>query len=710
MPLGLFVESKIKEELIALNQWAQGSRAPHQIYESLMNRHFFVRQCGILLTLFMCSAPAIHAAPDAGAPPIERFFSNPILSDAKLSPNGRYLAAISGAPGRRSYLAVVDLEDKSAKLVAGYTDVDVLAFEWVNDKRLLFNVDDRQALDEHYRGTGLYAIDRDGSNMLQLADRSGNFTRDNSRYNANMLDWRTYMLDQPGAQDTSAVYVRREWNDKATGRKAVGLLKLDTLTGALLGEVPRPGLMDEWWLDHKGEPRLARSTDKGISTLHYLDPATSAWRVLSTSRTYVDNGNAYSPLGFGNDGVLYATAHAGKDTSSVHTIDIASGALHPEPVIVTPGYDFSGQLVRGGGRILGVQLRTDGEAIIWFDPAMQAAQKRLDAALPGTINLMSFPSQKMSDWSLVRSYSDIKPPVYRLFNLKTGLIDMVGEAYPNIDPARMGRQDLVRYKARDGREIPALLTSPVNAAKNAPLVMLVHGGPNIRGTQWGWNPETQFLASRGYAVLEPEFRGSTGYGAAHFRAGLKQWGLAMQNDIADGARWAIAEGIADPSRICIAGASYGGYATLMGLVNDPDLYKCGVSWAGVTDINLMYDGHWSMQSDMSEEWKQYGMPELVGDQVNDAVQLKATSPIEQAARIKAPLLLAYGNLDPRVPIYHGRQFLSAIKPYNKQVEWIAYPDEGHGWYLPQNRIAFWGRVETFLRKYIGGGTKNKIEN
>ncbi len=143
----------------------------------------------------------------------------------------------------------------------------------------------------------------------------------------------------------------------------------------------------------------------------------------------------------------------------------------------------------------------------------------------------------------------------------------------------------------------------------------------------------------------------------------------------------------------------------MGLVNDPDLYKCGISWVGVTDINLMYDGHWSMRSDLPEEWKQYGMPELIGDQVKDAAQLNATSPIKQAARIKAPLLLAYGNLDPRVPIYHGRQFLSAIKPHNKQVEWIAYPDEGHGWRLPSNRIAFWSRVEQFLNKHIGSRVK-----
>jgi dipeptidyl aminopeptidase/acylaminoacyl peptidase len=204
-------------------------------------------------------------------------------------------------------------------------------------------------------------------------------------------------------------------------------------------------------------------------------------------------------------------------------------------------------------------------------------------------------------------------------------------------------------------------------------------------------------------VLEPEFRGSTGLGVRHFTAGWKQWGLAMQDDIADGVRWALAQGIAAPGRICIAGASYGGYATLMGLARDPDLYQCGVEWIGVTDINLMYNGTWNADSDLPDEYKQFGMPLMIGDQVKDAAQLKATSPIEQAARIKAPLLMAYGGADRRVPLFHGTRFRDAVKRTNPNVEWIEYPDEGHGWSLPANRIDFWTRVEAFLDKNIGKG-------
>jgi dipeptidyl aminopeptidase/acylaminoacyl peptidase len=203
-------------------------------------------------------------------------------------------------------------------------------------------------------------------------------------------------------------------------------------------------------------------------------------------------------------------------------------------------------------------------------------------------------------------------------------------------------------------------------------------------------------------VLEPSFRGTTGFGAAHYKAGFKQWGLAMQNDLADGVRWAIEKGYADPKRICIAGASYGGYATLMGLVNDPDLYRCGVDWVGVSDINLMY-GSANYTSDLSDEWKRYGMPEMIGDRVKDAAQLKATSPIEHSARITRPLLLAYGGSDVRVPIDHGTKFYAAVKRTNQDVEWIEYPGEGHGFHLPKNNIDFWGRVEKFLDRNIGKG-------
>lgn len=244
---------------------------------------------------------------------------------------------------------------------------------------------------------------------------------------------------------------------------------------------------------------------------------------------------------------------------------------------------------------------------------------------------------------LVTSYSDRQPGKFSLFNSDTGKLSIIGETQPLIQPAQMSEQQLVRYTARDGQSIPAWLTVPATTCgKQLPLVVLVHGAPYVRGSSWQWNAEVQFLASRGYAVLQPEFRGSTGFGAKHFRAGWKQWGLKMQNDLADGARWAIAEGIAEPRRICIAGASYGGDAALMGLVNDPDLFRCAIDWVGMTDINLC----------------------------------------TAATGASSPPSAMTGNS-------------------TACLEWVVYDEEGHGWTLLKNRIDFWGRVEKFLDRNIG---------
>jgi dipeptidyl aminopeptidase/acylaminoacyl peptidase len=260
----------------------------------------------------------------------------------------------------------------------------------------------------------------------------------------------------------------------------------------------------------------------------------------------------------------------------------------------------------------------------------------------------------------------------------------------------MAERDFVRLPARDGLSIPMHVTKP--AGKGPwPTVVLVHGGPWVRGGSWQWTGESQFLASRGYLVLEPEFRGSRGYGQKHEHAGYKQWGLKMQDDVTDATRWAIDKKLADPQRVCLAGASYGGYATLIGLIREPALYRCGVAWIAVTDINLMYDISWS---DTSEEFKRYGMPVRVGDQVKDAAQLEETSPVKQAHRLKQPLLLAFGAADRRVPLDHGTRFRDAVSKTNTQVEWVVYNNEGHGFSKPENRFDFYERMERFLATHL----------
>lgn len=665
----------------------------------------------LLFTLPLSAAGAAPDAPAQGAvtaPPLAAFFGNSSFGGALLSPSGRYLAARSGAPGRRMILAVIDLQTSTPKVVAAFNDADIGHIAWVNDERLAFDVTDRDVgPGDTFLGAGLYAVNRDGSNLRQLAARAGQgFTTDSaSLTGARLLPWYTFLMGQDSAQDSDSIYVTSyDVDDRQYFHvRNVNLLSLNTVTGKAT-VVPRPGHgnIDGWMLDRQGKPRLAFGHDRDLSTIYYLDPANDQWRTLTTYHTFTGGKDAIAPEDFGPDGTLYVSARDGHDMRSLYAFDYKTGKIQPEPLVETKGYDFAGGMITNRTRLLGVRYLTDAHGTAWFDPAMKALQDKVDKLLPGMVNLISPARSADAPGMLVRSYSDVQPVIYLLYNKQTGQLNKIGESRPNIDSRHMGHQQVLRYKARDGLEIPATLTLPPNASKGArlPMVVLVHGGPYQRGRSWGWDAESQFLASRGYAVLEPEFRGSTGFGARHFTSGWKQWGLAMQDDIADGTRWAIAQGIADPKRICIAGADYGGYATLMGLSRDPDLYRCGVEWVGMTDIQLLYDEHWRFAG-LSNEWKAYGMPEMVGDPVKDAAQLAATSPLQQAARIHQPLLMAYGGVDRRVPISHGKKFYDAVSRTNKNVEWIEYDEEAHGWSLPKTRIDFWGQVESFLDKQIG---------
>ena len=657
----------------------------------------------VLAAALACARPAPppnNAPPPAAPPPIASFFANSSFGDAKLSPDARYLAVRAGAPGKRDFLVVVTLADNSAKVVASYDEADIGEFRWISNERLVFNTRDKGVgLGNTEYAPGLYAVNRDGSKFVELVDRTGRNA--GTTRGRKVLPAYTYLLPQPGAQDSDYIYVASANVDMGGELRSFDLLRLNTLTGHTQ-TVPRPGNVRSWMLDHQGEPRLATTIEDGTVTLHYREPAGGTWRVLSSYQSYGDGGKALLPVGFTADGKLYALARSGgRDTTAVHVFDPATGKFDPQPVLVTAGFDFEGQLVGNRDKVLGVLFRTDALSNEWFDPGMKAVQEAVDKLLPATVNLLSVPAQGDSPWVLVRSYSDVAPGTYWLYNRRTKAVSKIADVRPAIQPAQMGRQQFVRYKARDGLEIPALLTLPAGGKKNLPMVVLVHGGPYVRGNAWGWNAESQFLASRGYAVLEPEFRGSAGFGTKHLRAGFKQWGLAMQDDLADGVRWAVGQGIADGTRVCIAGASYGGYAALMGLVRHPDLYKCGVNVVGVTDINLLYDGGWTFTNDTSDEYKSYGMPRMIGDRIKDAAQLKATSPIEQAARITQPVLLAYGGVDRRVPINHGTKFRDAVMKTNKNVEWIEYPEEGHGWSLEKNNLDFWSRVERFLDRNIG---------
>lgn len=662
-----------------------------------------LRCCLLVLTIVYAGSAQAQAEPAVTARvPVATFFDGPDFGVAVLSPNAKFLAITKSYPDRRVALYVMDLATKKEHGVAEYDDMDVGAVQWVNDERLMFDMNDGRVgqRDVKYY-PGLFAVNRDGSNLRQLADFGypASTTGSRIRTDPHRLPWNTLMLEQHGTQDSDYVYVRRPVFQDETLRY-VDLLRLNTVTGKS-NVVKRPADVQQWMLDNKGEPRVTVAEEKGVTTVYVRDPAGDEWRKLASSKLFADK-NIFIPLGFAPDGTLYVNTNNGiNDTTAIHTYNFATGQLAPQPVITTAGYDFRGQLISSREKVLGMRFTTDAESTIWFDEKMTALQKRVDDLRRTTINMLQPAAHPETGWILVESYSDVRPNRFDLFNAETGEFRWLGSSKLGIAPGKMGRQVQLSFKARDGLTIPVLLTLPPGKRKNLPMVVLIHGGPWVRGSTWGWAPESQFLASRGYAVLEPAFRGTTGLGNKHYVASFKQWGLAMQDDIADAAKFAIEQGYADPQRICLAGASYGGYATLMGLIRDPQLFKCGVNWVGVTDIDLLLNGHWSFKSDMTDTIRDYTAPEKIGDLVKDKEKLRASSPLHNAARITQPLLLAYGGADMRVPKYHGDKFYNAVKATNKDVEWIVYEEEGHGWVLPHNRIDFWGRVEKFLDRHIG---------
>ena len=644
---------------------------------------------------------SLHGAVGAEAkpPPVADFFQNPAFSSAVLAPSGRLLGLVVGSKNDRDRLAVIDLDTMKVQPVATYSDADVVNPQWVNDKRLVFSLSERRlaAADQRF-APGLFAVNADGSGLRQLVQRERVFVQDG--IGTRQLPWNTFLLNQRGTQVGDEVYVVQPEAYSEKGFDFFKLLRLNTVTNRS-EELDTPNNAFGWLMDSQGQLRAVHTARAGRAVIHWRDTASGNWRKLREFDRFT--GGDLTLRFVGADGRVYATANGPAastgDTSVVTTYDPTTDQLAAKPVLATARFDLQPEFIASDEKLLGLRFVVDAEVTQWFDESLKAHQAELDKLLPATVNRLTPPRRGDSPWMLVRAFSDTQPALYFLYHAQTRKLTRLGGEQPGIQPAQMSAMDFVRYKARDGLEIPAYLTLPESSAskKNLPLIVWVHGGPWVRGASWQWQAPVQFLASRGYAVLQPEFRGSTGFGSKHFRAGFKQWGLAMQDDLADGARWAVAQGVADPKRICIMGASYGGYATLMGLAKDSDLFRCGVQWLGVADMLLLFDARWS---DVSDEFKRYGMPQLIGDRHEDLAQLEATSPVKLVARIKNPLLMGYGRADRRVPIEHGRRFFEAVKPHNPGAELVEYDKEGHGWALPATELDWWSRVEVFLARHL----------
>lgn len=658
------------------------------------------------------------AAPGAPAPPpASAYFAYPQVLDAQLSPDGRRLALSTAARTGRAALFVFDLHDNNrVTSAASFRDTDITRFDWVNNERLVFSVTDLQAgSGESYRvAPGLFSARFDGAELRGLVSRLGGPTVTTGSARVPALPWnhRLLYVPEPSADGPSEEVLVGEQVVDGGELQAVRPFWLNVRTGRTRSakvDAPASGVVG-WWFNSAGDPLVALVLADDKHTLYHRRAAGEEWQVLAQAAR---DRLPFVPLRVDDDGSLYVTQNSGREGHRVlKRYDFTAKRPEAEPLVSAPGFDFTGQLLGGAGvdsqgRVVGVRLTADAETTVWFDPTLKALQAVADAALPGRVNRIGCRRCAHPDATvLVRSWSDQHPGELLLYRPGTQSWQRVAQVQPGIDPKLSATVRMERIVARDGRQVPVWITQPPGptageAPAPRPAVVLVHGGPWVRGHQWRWEPMAQFLASRGYVVIEPEFRGSAGYGAVHQRAGYKQYGKAMQDDVADALLWAQKQGIAS-ERACIAGASYGGYATLMGLARHPELYRCGAAWVALTDLLLYVEGSWWVDDDISDYGRRVSLIERVGNPKDETERatLVAMSPIQQAERIQAPVLLAFGEDDRRIPLQHGKRMREALEKAGRTPEWIVYPGEGHGWRLPANRVDFAERLERFLAPHL----------
>ena len=649
----------------------------------------------VLLTLVAAALAGGPPSARADAPSVEEFFRKAQYLGAELSPGGRYLAVIAPV-GEHRGLGIIDLEKHLALPTITAAAGDVVAIRWQNDERLIIVTGDLQEVaSEPPIRSAMVAVNRDGSNQ-----------RDVAAYAVSMGLQIAHGFERPWSVGLERIILGTN-EVLLTARErdinSLDLYRYDTTTGAkTLLSFESPGNVIRWVTDFDGVPRAAVTSD--------VDHDTSAWYVRKSGtepwtkveEAKLDRLNSV-PLQFDPAGkLLYVAARrGGSDRASIYEYDVDAGrwgkaiAQHPERDLEAGNARFV--VDYGARKLLGLRYADDRPSVVWFDAEWARVQKSVDAALPDTVNFIQR-SENAKRWLIV-AHSDRNPGEVYLLDGDTMQMEKLFSYRPGIEPQAMAPTRWVRYSARDGLSIPALLTVPLGAkGKPVPLVVDIHGGPYVEATNWGYDREVQFFASRGYAVLQPQFRGTEGFGWKHLSSGFRKWGDEMQDDLEDGVRWAVAQGVADSSRVCFYGASYGGYAAAWGAIKNAGLIKCAVAWVAVTSIDYLFDNAQTDQSRIAE--RSTWMSARIGDPKTERARFKRVSPLDNADKVGVPILLAYGAADVRVPLVHGTDFRAALDKYQKEYEWVVYSDEGHGFHSDENVFDFYHRVERFLAKYL----------
>lgn len=608
----------------------------------------------------------------AAPPPTLGEILKPAQHDlVNISPGGDYIAATVRKDGKM-LVAIIDRQTMKPERILDPEDKGAVErVNWVSNRRVFVrNSRVGAGVEQAYLEPYIMAVDVDGSRKRV--------------FYASVIDT---LLD-----DDEHVLIERCSKGRIDGCWTY-VEKADAESGRGAHRVAEgPMLNASYMADNRGEVRFAYAWDnKGIQRVSLLNEG--KWTPLNDES---QSGVETSPLGTSRDGTRgYVQTERKQGPDVIEEIVFATGER----------------------RVVMSDARLDPEFIVWsadgaqpigaaYGPGVPRARfwnaddpdarllKQLEEAFPN--DAVAFGSGSRNGQQVVINvWGDRDPGSYYLLDRATRKTSLLLRMKPWLDPDSLAPATPVAFKSRDGFDLTGYLTLPLNVAGTPPLVVLPHGGPFFVRDQWSYDEEVQLLAAHGYAVLRVNFRGSAGFGRQFVESGFRQWGRKMQDDVTDATRWAIAQGKIDPRRICIWGSSYGGYAALMGAIQAPDLYKCTIATAGLTDLNV----HWKWGDTHRSKWGRTYLEEAMG---KDPKELYELSPVKHAAAIKADVMLVHGIRDPRVSYEHAKAMRAALDAVGKPYEGYFPPDETHGIYGDENREEYYTRVLAFLAANVGG--------
>jgi len=601
--------------------------------------------------------------------PLEDFFKDAEKAGYRISPNGEMIIFRAPHMGRMNVF-VQKLGDTTALAITHETDRSIYDAFWESDNRIIYVKDiggneNKHVLSVKPDGSGLMdhtPFDKVRSEVVDiLKDRPDELLIQNNQRNPQVFD----------------VYL------------------LNAATNELKMVAENPGNITGWITDHDGKIRAAATSDGVNTSLLYRENEQDEFKTVITTSFK----ETLSPVLFTFDNInLYCLSNLGRDKTAVVEFD-PNAAKEVKVIYENPDADVVGLEYSKLRKVLTVAYyETDKLQKHFLDSVMQQIDNKISVQIPGYIFQVSRMSKDETKM-LVYTNSDRYFGGYYLYDTKSDKFEKLADFKPWLKEENMAEMKPVSYQTRDGLTIQGYLTLPKGVkAKNLPVAINPHGGPWYRDS-WGFNPEVQFLANRGYAVLQMNFRGSTGYGRQFWESSFKQWGRTMQNDITDGVKWLISQGIADSTRIAIYGGSYGGYATLAGITLTPELYACAVDYVGVSNM-------FTFMQTIPPYWEPLRQMfyEMVGDPVKDSLMLAEVSPAFHVDRIRCPLFVAQGANDPRVNINESNQIVESLKKMGVTVEYMVKDNEGHGFYNQENQFDFYRAMEKFLATHIGDST------